>query len=72
MFVMLITKPCSGLYENIHDSHKTLTSKNEWSLFFCYDLVIFSHFKVDPELRLGAEFPHAAVTAGNLTSVSKH
>ena len=38
------------------------------------DVVIFSHCKVnwvDLELRPGAEFSDAAVTAGNITSVSK-
>ena len=73
-FIMLKRKTCPGLYEDILNSYKSLSSKNEWSLFFSDQLIIFSYFKVnclDPELRLGAEFCHAAVTMGNLTSVSK-
>ena len=73
-FMMLKRKTCPGLYEDILNSYKALSSKNEWSLFFCDQLIIFSHFKVSwigPELRLGAEFSHEAVTTGNLTSVSK-
>ena len=73
-FMMLKRKTCPGLYEDILNSYRALSSKNEWSLIFSDQLIIFSHFKVsciDPELRLGAEFSHAAVTAGNLTSVSK-
>ena len=73
-FMMLKRKTCPGLYEDILNSYKALGSKNEWSLFFSDQLIIFSNFKVswiDPELRLGAEFSHAAVTTGNLTSVSK-
>ena len=34
------------LYENILNSYKALSSKNEWSLFFSDQLIIFSHFKV--------------------------
>ena len=75
MFMMLKRKTCPGLYEDILNSCKALSSKNGgWSLFFSDQLIIFSHFKVswvDPELRLGAEFFHVAVTAGNLTSVCK-
>ena len=73
-FMMLKRKTCSGLYEDILNSYKALSYKNEWSLFFCNHLITFSDFKVSwigPELRLGAEFSHAAVTTGNLTSVSK-
>ena len=73
-FMMLKRKTCPGLHEDILNSYKAVSSKNEWSLFFSDQLIIFSHFKVsliDPELRRGAEFSHAAVTAGNLTSVSK-
>ena len=66
-FMMLKRKTCPGLDEDILNSYKALSSKNEWSLFFSDQLIIFSHFKV----RLGAEFSHAAVTTGNLTSVSK-
>ena len=73
-FMVLKRKTCPGLYEDILNSYKTLSSKNEWSLFFSDQLIMFSHFKVswiDPELRLGAEFSYATVTTGNLTSVSK-
>ena len=68
---MLIRKTCTGLYSSILNSYKSLS---EWSLFLSDNLVIFSPFKfnlVGPELRSRAEFPHFAVTVGNLTSVSK-
>ena len=45
-FMMLKKKTCPGLYEEIPNSYKALTSKNEWSLFFSNQLIIFSHFKV--------------------------
>ena len=32
--MMLKRKTCPGLYENILNSYKALSSKNEWSLFF--------------------------------------
>ena len=74
MLIMQIRKSCPLNYENISNSHKAPSSKNEWSLLFSDDLVSFSHFKVssvNPELRLGAEFPCTTVAAGNLTGVSK-
>ena len=43
---VFIRKSFPGLYENIINSYTALSSKNEWSLFFSYDLVILSHFKV--------------------------
>ena len=70
MFIVLIRKTCPGLNENILNSYKALSSKNEWLLLFSDDLVIFSHFKVsgvDP----GAEFLCTTVAAGNLTRVPK-
>ena len=63
MFIAVIRKTCPGLYENILNSYKALSFKNEWSLLFSDDLVIFSHFnvsRVDP----GAEFPRGAVAGG--------
>ena len=47
MFLMLIRKTCPKLDENILNSYKALSSKNEWSLFFFKDLVIFSYFNVN-------------------------
>ena len=70
MFIVLIRKTCSGLYENILNFYKGLSSMNEWSLLFFDELVIFFHFKVGRVDR-GTEFPRAAVAAGNLTGVSK-
>ena len=70
MFIVLIRKACSGLDENILNSYKALSSKNEWSLLFFDDLVIFSHFKVS-RVDSGAELPRTAVAAGNLTGVAK-
>ena len=70
MFIVAIRKICLVLHENILNSYKALSSKNEWSLLFSDDLVIFSHFKVsrvDPDHD--AEFPRAAVAAENLTGV---
>ena len=46
MFMMLKRKTCPGLYEDILNSYKALSSTNEWSLFFSDPLIIFSHFKV--------------------------
>ena len=68
--MVLVRKMCTGLYENIVISYKALSSKNEWTLLFFDELVIFFHFevsRVDP----GAEFPPAAVAAGNVTGVSQ-
>ena len=49
MFIVLIRNTCPGPYENILNSYKSLSSKNEeWSLLFSNDLVIFTHFKVSP------------------------
>ena len=70
MFIVPIRKTCPGLYENILNSYKALSSKHEWSLLFFDDLVIFSHFKVS-RVDPGAEFPLTALSAGNLTGVSK-
>ena len=56
------------MYLSLVQENQNLVEK-ALSVFFD-DLVIFSHFKVsgvDP----GAEFPRAAVAAGNLTGVSK-
>ena len=36
MFIMLIRKTCPGLYENILNFYKALSSKNEWSFFFLW------------------------------------
>ena len=71
MFIVLIRKTCPGLYDNILNSYKAVSSKIEWSLLFFDDLVIFSHFKVS-RVDPGAESPRATVSAGNLTTgVSK-
>ena len=67
---MLIRKACPGLKENALNSYKALSSKNEWSLFFSDDLVISPTSK-SAELTSSSEFPCTAVTAGNLTSVSR-
>ena len=40
VFMMLITKTCPGLYQNMLNYYKALSSKNQWSLFFFDDLVI--------------------------------
>ena len=63
MFIVVVRKTCPGLYENILNSCKALSSKNEWSLLFSDDLVIFSHFKVSRVDR-GAEFSLAAIARG--------
>ena len=63
MFIVLIRKTCPRLYKNILNSYKSLSSKNEWSLLFFDDLVIFSHFKVS-RVDPGFEFPRAAVVEG--------
>ena len=70
MFIVLIRNTCLGPYENILNSYKSLSSKNEWSLLFSDDLVILTHFKVSPA-DPGIKFPRTAVAAGNLIDVSK-
>ena len=70
MFIFLARITCPGLYGNIVNSRTALSSKNEWSLFFFDDLVIFSRLKVS-RVDPSPEFPRAAVAALNLTGVSK-
>ena len=70
MFMILIRTTFPGLYQNILNFYKALSSKNEWLLLFFDDLVIFSNFKVS-RVDPANEFPCTAVPAGSLTGVSK-
>ena len=53
-FMMLKRKTCQGLYEDILNSYKALSSKNEWSLFFC-DQQSFSPTSKSAELALSSD-----------------
>ena len=54
MFMMLKRKTCPGLYEDILNSYKALSSKNEWPLFFSDQLIISATSKL-AELTLSSD-----------------